>query len=38
MFSDALKIDGRVDVLLNNAGGLGPIAPVAEVDMTEWIT
>lgn len=37
MFSEALKINGRVDVLLNNAGGPGPIAPVAEVDMQAWI-
>jgi NAD(P)-dependent dehydrogenase (short-subunit alcohol dehydrogenase family) len=38
MFAQALKITGRVDVLLNNAGGPGPIAPVAEVDMNAWIT
>lgn len=38
MFAQAAKITGRVDVLLNNAGGPGPIAPVAEVDMAEWIT
>jgi len=36
MFAAALKITGRVDVLLNNAGGPGPIAPVAEVDMGAW--
>ncbi|RPE66526.1 hypothetical protein EDD53_2230 [Pacificibacter maritimus] len=38
MFTKAKDIAGRVDVLLNNAGGPGPIAPVAEVDMNEWIT
>lgn len=38
MFAEALKITGRVDVLLNNAGGPGPIAPVAEVDMADWVT
>jgi NAD(P)-dependent dehydrogenase (short-subunit alcohol dehydrogenase family) len=38
MFAQAVQITGRVDVLLNNAGGPGPIAPVAEVDMAEWIT
>lgn len=38
MFASALEITGRVDVLLNNAGGPGPIAPVADVDMTEWVT
>ncbi len=37
MFEKALKITGKVDVLLNNAGGPGPIAPVAEVDMEAWI-
>ena len=38
MFAKAREITGRVDVLLNNAGGPGPIAPVAEVDMGDWIT
>jgi NAD(P)-dependent dehydrogenase (short-subunit alcohol dehydrogenase family) len=38
MFAKANAITGRVDVLLNNAGGPGPIAPVAEVDMGDWIT
>ena len=37
MFAKAREITGRVDVLVNNAGGPGPIAPVAEVDMGEWI-
>jgi NAD(P)-dependent dehydrogenase (short-subunit alcohol dehydrogenase family) len=37
MFAAAKAITGRVDVLLNNAGGPGPIAPVAEVDMNDWI-
>lgn len=37
LFAKARKITGRVDVLLNNAGGPGPIAPVAEVDMTDWV-
>ena len=37
MFAAAHRITGKVDVLLNNAGGPGPIAPVAEVDMDEWI-
>ena len=38
MFAAALKITGRVDILLNNAGGPGPIAPVAEVNMADWVT
>lgn len=38
MFAKAKAITGRVDVLLNNAGGPGPIAPAAEVDMNDWIT
>ena len=37
-FAQAKEITGSVDVLLNNAGGPGPIAPVAEVDMSDWIT
>ncbi len=36
LFADALKVQGTVDILMNNAGGPGPIAPVAEVDMIEW--
>lgn len=38
LFAKAREITGSVDVLLNNAGGPGPIAPVAEVDMGDWIT
>jgi NAD(P)-dependent dehydrogenase (short-subunit alcohol dehydrogenase family) len=37
MFTQALQITGQIDILLNNAGGAGPIAPVAEVDMEAWI-
>ncbi len=37
MFAKARDITGQVDVLLNNAGGPGPIAPVAEVDMNAWV-
>ena len=36
MFAQALQINGQIDILLNNAGGPGPIAPVAEVDMEAW--
>jgi len=38
LFTQAKDITGRVDVLLNNAGGPGPIAPVADVDMTDWVS
>lgn len=38
LFAKAKEITGSVDVLLNNAGGPGPIAPVAEVDMADWVT
>lgn len=38
LFENAKMITGKVDILLNNAGGPGPIAPVAEVDMDDWIT
>ena len=37
MFRETLNAYGRVDVLMNNAGGPGPIAQVAEVDMNAWI-
>jgi len=37
MFSEAHKITGTVDILLNTAGGPGPIAPVADVNMDAWI-
>ncbi|SFR13284.1 SDR family NAD(P)-dependent oxidoreductase [Poseidonocella sedimentorum] len=37
LFAKAKAITGRVDVLLNNAGGPGPIAPVAEADMDDWV-
>ena len=37
MFTQALQITGQIDILLNNAGGVGPIAPVAEVDMEDWV-
>ena len=37
MFTQALQITGQIDILLNNAGGAGPIAPVAEVDMEAWV-
>jgi len=37
LFQKVIEITGRVDILLNNAGGPGPIAPVAEVDMHAWV-
>lgn len=37
MFAEALTITGKVDVLINNAGGPGPIAPVSEVNMSDWV-
>ncbi|MEO0999781.1 MAG: SDR family oxidoreductase [Pseudomonadota bacterium] len=35
-FAEAHAIAGRLDVLVNNAGGPGPIAPVDEVDLDAW--
>ncbi|MDG1425068.1 MAG: SDR family NAD(P)-dependent oxidoreductase [Paracoccaceae bacterium] len=29
MFTQALQITGQIDILLNNAGGAGPIAPAS---------
>ena len=34
LFQKVIKISGKVDILLNNAGGPGPIASVAEVDLS----
>ncbi len=36
LFAEAAAITGRVDVLVNNAGVAGPIAPLAEVDLEQW--
>jgi len=36
LFARARSIVGTVDVLINNAGVPGPIAPVAEVDLAAW--
>lgn len=36
LFETALTINGRVEVLVNNAGVSGPIAPIADVDLEEW--
>ena len=37
MFREIVNIHGRVDVLMNNAGGPGPIAEVVDVDMDAWV-
>lgn len=37
LFQKACKITERVDILLNNAGGPGPIATVDEIDMQAWV-
>src|SRR5688572_16866708 len=36
LFDHARSIRGTVDVLINNAGVPGPIAPVADVDLAAW--
>jgi NAD(P)-dependent dehydrogenase (short-subunit alcohol dehydrogenase family) len=35
--ADALKAFGRIDVLVNNAGVYGPMGPIEEVDIDEWL-
>ena len=36
LFARALEINGKIDVLVNNAGQSGPIAPISEVDVEAW--
>lgn len=36
LFSNALSITGKVDILINNAGIPGPVAPIAEVNIDQW--
>jgi len=36
LFAKIVDKHGKVDVMVNNAGIPGPVAPVAEVDLEEW--
>ena len=36
LFATAGARTGRVDILINNAGQTGPIAPLADVDLAAW--
>lgn len=38
LFTQALAISGKVDVLVNNAGQSGPIGNIADVDLDAWRT
>jgi NAD(P)-dependent dehydrogenase (short-subunit alcohol dehydrogenase family) len=35
--SHALEAFGRLHILVNNAGGYGPMGPIEEIDWDEWI-
>jgi len=36
LFAETRARHGRVDILINNAGASGPVAPLATVDLAEW--
>ncbi|MDB4044009.1 SDR family oxidoreductase [Emcibacteraceae bacterium] len=36
LFTKAQLINGNIDVLVNNAGIPGPVAPIAEVNVDQW--
>lgn len=36
LFSKALSVTGKIDVVVNNAGQSGPIANIADVDLAAW--
>lgn len=36
LFAETRLDYGRIDVLINNAGASGPVAPLATVDLDEW--
>jgi len=38
LFTKALSITGKIDILINNAGIPGPVAPIAEVNIDQWRT
>jgi len=36
LFQKAQLISGKIDILINNAGIPGPVAPIAEVNVDQW--
>ncbi len=38
LFTKAQSITGNIDILINNAGIPGPVAPIAEVNIDQWRT
>ena len=36
LFQKAQPISGKIDILINNAGIPGPVAPIAEVNVDQW--
>jgi 3-oxoacyl-[acyl-carrier protein] reductase len=36
MVEDTVRVFGKIDILVNNAGILGPIAPIVELEVSDW--
>jgi NAD(P)-dependent dehydrogenase (short-subunit alcohol dehydrogenase family) len=36
LMANALAVAGRIDVVVNNAGIMGPVKPIEDIDLDEW--